>query len=413
MSVASVNPGSNKGQVFSTSPLVRWEKFAFEKVSLSGAAINHNVENQQLKGTCLSCTIQMEVGRWENRKIFIERVLEDIVAKCPKEERLVLISLGAAYLLIEYILGKVLIENGFNVSFLLVDPIYVFFEQEHRGRIQSVLKDFREKIEAVYHTKYKQTLPKDNIHYLSRAQHIDKYFPQGANVVVIESFLPYAEVIKEIDEWQAPKKNPEYLMAGGVGHIVPAAHANGVALVPASYVRRIKTFGGTLRYFLPLLILRQTSSNAPFYIDWGCKIRPDGTYYLSFSGEEFYLESLDISPDRKIVLETEETVQASELIPKLQESIKTMLDKQIATIKGDNSQKKLSQEEITTLLKKVEEVATLYMPGIKCFFSADYVLDRDEAMAFISSHAGHHYRKTFSLMADKKERYRITVDEIK
>ena len=53
------------------------------------------------------------------------------------------------------------------------------------------------------------------------------------------------------------------------------------------------------------------------------------------------------------------------------------------------------------------------MPGVSCFFSADYVLDYAEALTFISSHAGHHYRKVFSLKADVETGYKITVDEIK
>lgn len=173
----------------------------------------------------------------------------------------------------------------------------------------------------------------------------------------------------------------------------------------------MKASGARLTDSLPLAIFKCAQSN--FYLDWGCKIKSDGTYSLSFSGDEYYLKSLRISPDNPIKLATGEDIQAGQWIPTIKRSIETTLSEQIENIKGNDSQKLLSQENMTMLLEEVKKIVTLYMPGISCFFSADYVLDFDAVMSFLSKHAGHHYRKTFSLMADAVLGYKISINEIK
>ncbi|MBS4168322.1 hypothetical protein [Parachlamydia sp. AcF125] len=392
----------------STFP-VKWNELDLRAGKLPTTIINSIVTNQYLKGSQLSCVTGTEAGQWKNRKIFIEKVAADIIAQCPKDEPLVFISLGADRLLTEYILGKTLIENGFGqISFLLVDPAYIFSEREELKVRRQVLKDFREKIESVYLRTYQEHFAKERIHYLPRSQNIAKHFPSSANVVVIESLPPYAEIMKDIQKYHMEEKEPKDLLAGS--RITPPSHANAVAFIPASYVRQLKQVGVTLRDSLPLAIFESVQSY--FYMDWGCKIQPDGTYRLSFSGEKHYLEGMGISKNDKIQLESGEIIQAGQWVPILRTALEKKLSEQIERIKEGNLQKRLSPENLTMLLEKVKEVATLYMAGIGCFFLADYMLDREEAMEFIASHAGHHYRKAFSLLADANTGYKISVNEI-
>lgn len=387
----------------SSSCLVKWEDYDLRIAQLPTLNIKKKVENFVLHGTELSCICETEAGQWKNRKIFIENVLEDTVKQCPKDETLVLISLGSDSLLTEYILGKTLIENGFSlISFFLVDPGY------HNLQTQKILKDFRKNIESIFLSKHNQHFSNDRIRFLSRSQNIAKYFPSGANVVVIESLPPYAELIKDMHKFQVAVKSPQDLIMGS--HLVQSNQANTVAFVPTQHVDQMKASGAILTHSLPLSILKFHQSH--FCLDWGCKIRPDGTYSLSFSGEEYYLKSYGISPDREMELLTGDKLKAEQWIPRIKKTIEAELTQQIESIKRQNNQQQLSQENLTVLLEKVKQVVTRYMP-VTCFFSTDYVLDYDAAMLLLSIHAGHHYRKAFSLTADADTSYKITVKEIK
>ena len=360
------NTSGSSHQLVSTSSacLVKWEDFDLRVCKLSASIIKGFVENLALHGTQLSCTIETEAGQWKNRKIFIENILADIIKQCPKDEPLVLMSLGSDRLLLEYILGKTLIENGFSqISFFLVDPAYVFSSSDNLNAIQQVLKDFRTNIESVFLSKNNEHFAKERIRFLSRSPNIAKHFPSGANGVVIESLPPYAEMIKDMQKSQVAVKSPQDLIMGS--HIVQSNHANTIAFVPKQYVDKMKASGAKLTDSLPLAIFKCEQSN--FYLDWGCKIRPDGTYSLSFSGEEYYLKSYGISPNRLLQLATGEEIQAGQWIPTIRKSIETTLSKHIESIKSKESQEQLSQENLTMLLEKVKEVVTLYMP-VSCFF---------------------------------------------
>ncbi len=391
----------------SSACLVKWKDYDLRVAKLNASIINGTVKNTVLHGTQLSCTCETEAGQWKNRKIFIQNILADIVGQCPKDENLVLISLGSDRLLTEYILGKTLIENGFcKISFFLVDPTYVSSSPDNLNSMRQVLNDFRTNIESVFLRKNKEHLSKDKIRFLSRCQNITKYFTAGAHVVVIESLPPYAELIKDMQKSQVPVKSPQDLIMGS--HLVQSNQANTIAFVPKQYIKTMQESGANLTDSLPLAIFKCEQSN--FYLDWGCKIMPNGNYSLSFTGEESYLKSYGISQDR-IQLVTGENIEAKEWIPGIRNRIETKLSMEIESLKRQNSQELLSQKDLTMLLEKVKEVAILHLP-VSCFFSADYVLDREVAMLFLSTNAGHHYRKTFSLMADADTGYKISVKEI-
>ena len=114
---------------------------------------------------------------------------------------------------------------------------------------------------------------------------------------------------------QVPEKTPEDLLLGGL--IVPSCHANAIAFIPKQYAEESSKSGARLSSSLPLAIFKSHSASK-FYMDWGCKIRSDGTYHLSFSGEEYYIEFLGISKNRQIMLATREVVQAEQWIPTIE-----------------------------------------------------------------------------------------------
>lgn len=389
----------------SNSP-IHWSEFDFEIGQSQANSIQKTVDNKRLKNTNLSCTIDSAAGKWENRKKFIDKVARDVIKNCPKNEPLLFISLGADRLLSEYILGKTFIEEGFqDISFFLVDPVYAFSEPSNLKEIQKALADFREKIESLYSSIHKEKLSKERIRYLSRSQNIEKYFPAEAkaNIVVLESLPPYAEIIKDIQQRKAPEKKPADLIVGGF--MVDSKYANSIAFVPKQYVAMMNQAGARLKESLPIAIL-QNNQNQFYYLDWGCKLQTNGSYRLSFTGEEHYINSIGLSKEQKVKLSNGEFTTGQEWIPMLKKSIEKTITEEI---KDD---KKLSQEQLTAVLEKVKKVAVDCMPMLECYFLADYFTDQSELMTLLAAQEKPHYRRIFSLVADVDKVYRINIEEI-
>jgi hypothetical protein len=307
----------------------------------------------------------------------------------------------------ECLLGVSLIKKGYRqISFLLIDPNYVFSSPEELRNINQVFKDFRNQITDAYLNTFKEHFAAENIRFLSRAQNISKYFSKGSNVAVVECLPPYAENIKDIQKNKALEKKPEELLGGS--RIIPSNFANAIAFIPSTYIEELKKHGTQFTNFLPTAIFCHEQKN--FYIDWGCKIFSDGNYHVSFTQAEHYLASLGIAPEQPIALDTKERIQAKDWVPKIRDEVEKMLAEEITKIKETKAV--LSQEEISRLLKKSEEIATKYMSKISAFYSADYSLDRSDAMSFLSKEASHHFRKAFLLKADASATYKIHEESI-
>lgn len=408
MSISSVKHQSLT-PLSSPNPLINWKQFNFVEGFSEASIMKGSVRSCLLKHTHFSFVVE-ESKELNNRQIFIEKIFEDVTSNCPKDEPLVVISIGSDRLLTEYILGKLLIENGFgHISFLLVDPIYLFSDKEALIALKDVLKDFRDKIEEAYVKTHKEKMSKENIKFLSRSQNILKYFPNNANVVVIESFPPYAKDLTTIRKHKLTEKNPEDLLA--TSYLLPQSQANAVTFIPGPHVQLLKSHGVKLKEAIPIMILK--SGESAYYCDWGCKIQIDGTYHLSFSGEQEYLESVGFNREQKVQLTSGEVIFVKDLIPTIKQSIEKMLFEQIATIKGNDSKKELTQENITFLLTEAAKIIKNYMPDVDCFYSADYSIDLNNALNYISSHASHHYRKRFILTDDMAAPYKIEVTDIK
>src|ERR1700733_14511105 len=91
---------------------------AFAKCSLIG-----------IKGLPFTCALADEAYSLENRKEYIKHVVEDVNAKCPKDQPLTLVCYGADNLFMEYLIAKALIMLGFiNLYFIMIDLTFKYSE---------------------------------------------------------------------------------------------------------------------------------------------------------------------------------------------------------------------------------------------------------------------------------------------
>lgn len=349
------------------------------------------MEAMCLTGSNLSCSIAMEPGKWEHRKEFIEKIVFDILAHCPVDEPLVIVSLGSSRLLMECILAQLLIGYGYKLKFLLVDPAYKLSNQDLNASLQS----FRIGTEMKHLQAHKEPMPEGSIRFLSRCQNLTKYFPAQSNVVVIESLPPYGENIACLEKNNLEKKDPLHLLVGS--RLVPMNSANSIAFFPQALAKAMDFTESTIIDCLPLKAFTIEATEHHFYIDYGCKIQSDGSYFLSFNGlEESYQVIGGIEPQ----------------VPQIKEAVDAMLVKEIETIKSSRSVKVLTHEEISGLIEKVKDVFVTFLPDSQWYTMSDYAVDRNETMAHIREHASHRYRKNFTLIADPVTGYRIDVGDI-
>lgn len=387
------------------SSSIQWDWLNQLQLTTSKGTVMHEA------GTSLSCTV-LNAGKWENRIAFIKKVVEDAVLNCPKDEPFVFVSLGSNRSLIEFLIGKALIENGFReISFFLIDPAYIFSEPAELQSMKKALSDFRTHIGSVYSATWNEPFPENQIHELSSAQDISKYFPPYANVTVIESLPPYTQSLNYIKKWKLELK-PEEVFIGSL--FVPPDQANAVAFLPKTCIEKCRMQGIKFDGFngLPVVVFQSPSSQSYYCLDWGCKIQTDGSYLVSFFGAEGYCSGFPISAQDELALPSGDVISFDQWIPMTQRALEDMLSKHIEALKQDNPQKKLSQSEKSTLLEKVKQTLSDYIPDMEFFYLADYGADRTEMLSFLSSHASHHYRKVFALIADGDDSYAITENQI-
>ena len=193
-------------------------------------------------------------------------------------------------------------------------------------------------------------------------------------------------------------------------HIYPSPNqANSIAFLPQDVIKRMTDQKATF-FEIPIAIQKHSGTNSLFYIDWGCKIASDGSYRVSFTGHEDFVKALDLSPTKVCQMEDGTRCLVGEMFPMLEKSIRLHLDMKIKEMKGSDPNYSLSQEQISALLEIVRR--QVQVPWIQSFYFADYIIDREEGLKFISTHASHHYRKNFLYTADADAIYKITIEEI-
>lgn len=394
--------------------IVRWNDLHFTDLSNTELYLGKSVSFKLLKGTHLACGVNSNVSKWENRMAFIEKMVADIFAHCPKKQELCIVSIGPNQLLLEYITGKTLIENEYkNIKFLMVDPAYLPAKENYKSLPH--LNDFKTRIRSIYKQKNGELFAADRIKFLSRAQNIQNYFPENANVVVIESLPPYSEIIKDMKLHKVESKSEKDLCKGG--RIIAVEQANSVSFVPFSIIEMWEKSGIDFSHSLPLSLLSMPGDsslanefpNPLFCVDWGCKIFCNGTYSVSFTGAKRYFSSC-MQHDQLLPLENVMTLTQWTL--DLLKEIKNTINVRVKEIKSENPQAQLSQNDVAQLLLKISTVARQLLPLIECFYTADYCVDRTEAMEYLAANAGHQYRKVFQLLAHPEMDYEIVVKDI-
>lgn len=346
--------------------IIDWKQYRFHTVNYN-TQTSRLTQYRVLKGTSLSCREDNDVAKWENRQAFLERILAETLAQCPKADPLAIVSLGSERLLSEAILGRELMKRGFkDISFLMVDPSYFYSAPEHLSDLKKACQDFRQYL----------GVEESKIEFLSRAQNAQKYFREGANVVFIESLPPYSQIIAEIKKCGLPDVSPADLFVGG--KVVPETEANAVAFIPDGYYSTVVEMGAKLTD-IPICIFRDSVAKKNFYIDWGCKIRPDGTVYTKFSDSDLYLASLGVPTTRSFRLVTGDTVPILEWIPRVQKAVE-------AALKEMQSDK--AQTTNADLLKKAQTVAVQHITGLHALFLADYTTDCTQLLGFLAEKAG-------------------------
>lgn len=114
----------------------------------------------------------------------------------------------------------------------------------------------------------------------------------------------------------------------------------------------------------------------------------------------------------RIDYENGETISDKQLFSTVQQKIEHLLTTEIAVLKQNDSEKQLTQTEISNLLAKVNVLFKKYCPWVKSYYMADYCIDRKEMLAHLDSNASHHYRKNFLLKADADNGYTIVNKDI-
>lgn len=336
----------------------------------------------QLKETSFFCQSAYKWDNWQTHKMFLEKLLNSVIAECPKDEPLILISLGSGGLLIEYLLGKVLVQEGFNIQFRLVDPEYG--DSLNREDLVLRLNHFIEAIRCVDERRFNS----NTIKFFARAQDIFNDFTEGANVVVVETNPPHATLNSGYDQ--------EKLICGS--YQVPKETANSLAFFPDFVADVIKKSPGFPSHScLPLYKLKMIRSCFDF--DWGCKIAQDGSYSINFLGDRFILDFF--KSINEIIVQTNHSNDSEEMynleayVSFLKIGLEEIIRLEVSKFK--NADKELSQEDIASILQEVEAFIREVLPKPTFFHLADYCIDRKETLSWLSLKAGYHYRKSFVL----------------
>lgn len=404
----------------------------FDGVSVTGVKIIA----QQLKDSSINCGIDPKdkAALWESRVIFLRDVMMDITKNCPKDEKLVVISLGSCFLLMEYILGKYLIEHGYReVSFVCVDLAYLFGTPDHLKKIRQSMNEFKTRLGEDYTKQYREPLPSDRVRFIHTAEDVENNFPQQANVLVMESLPAQHKFVSEIERLTKEKVDRKNLLGDAI--VVPEGFANAVTFICPSMGHNIEKGER-----LPFMKTQDPVTKKWGFIDYGVKIGRDGTFILNFLGEK-YLEKLLDAPSKNpltdilaqilskskpmggeaMAMLSQDDVQKmmaplsqkEHSIPKLRDELNGTLKAEIEALKKGDLERKITRQEITTLLQKVQEIAKKHLPSFESVPLGDYETSRADMLAFLSTNASHHYRKVFTLAAHPVHGCAIQTEEIR
>lgn len=344
-------------------------KFTEESRSISGKEIRLF----RLENTPLNATSGLHIDSMECRIAFVKHAIADVCSHCPKDEELSIVSLGSDHLLLEYLFGRGLMENGFqHLSFFNIEPSYKFsvLPQSH---FEELKDGFRSKLILDYFELGYGLIGYDKFQYFSKAKDVQSTFTKNSNVVLLECMPPY-HILNDPAVYSLPlQKN---LFSGS--HVVSDTEANGLIFLPYKNVTLTSSTVPLCRFI--------DKDQKQKCIDWGCRIYSDGRYFVGFHGSERYYPEL------------------TEHISRIKESIESAITKQLEAFK---TPPQLSQQQITEILRKVKNLISTIDIGWDVLPISDYNVDRSELIDFLKLNAGNHYRKGFALVSDPVKTYEI------
>ncbi len=137
-----------------------------------------------LSSTKLSCAICPEEGSWENRLTFLKHIVGDVVQNCSKTHPLAIVFLKSGNLLMEFMLGKALFENGYrNVTFFPIDSQYKTNPVYHK----TLFCDFRKALGTAYTEKHNEPCSEFMVRHVTSVDWIISHFPNTCpNLLVVE-----------------------------------------------------------------------------------------------------------------------------------------------------------------------------------------------------------------------------------
>jgi hypothetical protein len=182
------------------------------------------------------------------------------------------------------------------------------------------------------------------------------------------------------------------------GLVVPEKEANALMFIPRGNAAAQTESGARLRITVPFAI-HKTSTNIFYANNWGCKICKNGSYRVSLHGAKTYFDD-NLFKNLTITLKSGETFALKNVVPIVQGKVEALLQRE--------ANKPLTQPQVTSLLQRVQNIFDEHIPGLDTFYLADFWLDKTFALDYLANHAGHTYRKHFSLLADDKKQYVIS-----
>lgn len=392
-------------------------------------------QSARWEDTSLSCCLRSETGAWKNRLEYIEKVVNDILQNFPKNMELSIVSMGAGELLMEFIIGKALIEYGFqNISFFLIEPRH-HYDNEDDKQTKKLLKEFRELVSTSYADKWNEPFSEDRIHFLPRSHDLKNCMGANSNVALLECLPPDKEVFNLRFKHELPELDETFMFSAQV----PFGQANSVAFVPTALTDHLTP--NSQQQGVPFIAIKERKTKVKYGIDWGCKIYPNAfsnNQFVNLDGAENYLKSMSNFKSilqkrahikvkngnsnkgfRGYVMSSKIQGQLDKTVKNVKEKIinqiNAALERQIDVFKEKDIFHKLTQEQTTALLEiAVSEFKKFKNLKIPCkpFFLADYAVDRKAIVSFLRSELPFSSRfVNYTLAADEANGYSIDVQE--
>ncbi|NDE82114.1 MAG: zinc finger MYND domain-containing protein [Chlamydiia bacterium] len=306
-------------------------------------------------------------GSWPARQELLDSILEHILKSHPRAQPLSLISLGSADLLMEFLLAKQLMIEGYNdIEYLFVDPAYKFRPDKD---IKGLIKQFKDGLSQVYETSNGSKLPDTAIRFLSRAQNACKHIGDRA-VIIMESLPPYAKPNADLVSQGLAECESEKIIAGGfiVGKSNPVMNSFALFFDHGRHADQLVQEIRRLSV-IPLIIWGDSEGN--YHWDCGVKVYRDGSYDIQMDGFE---ENFN-----------------AEVRYRVHQEFEKYLVQSIGAIRKTDPDRDLSEAEVSKIIKDLGDLGAVKViqesrpDQYSVLYGLDYMADRKDMLSGLFS----------------------------